>query len=108
MADQANPYQFISDCISGKWKMMILHLIHQSGAIRFNETKATLGISEKVLSQQLKALTENGLIERIRFATIPPKVEYVLTPLGEGLIPALDILYAWAVCHLEKPEMPAE
>ena len=72
--------------------MTILHHIHHYGKIRFNETKKTLGVSEKVLSQQLKELTHDGLVQRIQYNTIPLKVEYILTPLGEDLIPALDIL----------------
>ena len=68
--------------------MTILHHIHHYGKIRFNETKKTLGVSEKVLSQQLKELTHDGLVQRIQYNTIPLKVEYILTPLGEDLIPA--------------------
>ncbi|MCD8300702.1 MAG: helix-turn-helix transcriptional regulator [Clostridiales bacterium] len=100
MTDPVNPYHYVSGCISGKWKMTILHHIHHYGKIRFNETKKTLGVSEKVLSQQLKELVEDGLVERIQYNTIPLKVEYTLTPLGEGLIPALDILYIWSVRRL--------
>ena len=70
-----NPYHFVTNCISGKWKMTILHHIHHYGKIRFNETKKTLGVSEKVLSQQLKELTADGLVERIQYNTIPLKVE---------------------------------
>ena len=77
--------------------MTLLHHIHHYGKIRFNETKKTLGVSEKVLSQQLKELTKDGLVERIQYNTIPLKVEYVLTKTGEDLIPALDILYIWSV-----------
>ena len=57
MQQTVNPYHFVTNCISGKWKMTILHHIHHYGKIRFNETKKTLGVSEKVLSQQLKELT---------------------------------------------------
>ena len=76
--------------------------------IRFNETKKTLGVSEKVLSQQLKELTNDGLVERIQYNTIPLKVEYILTPLGEDLIPALDILYIWSVRRLASLNLPID
>ncbi len=102
MAQPVNPYHYVTGCISGKWKMTILHHIHHYGKIRFNETKKTLGVSEKVLSQQLKELTADGLVERIQYNTIPLKVEYILTPLGEDLIPALDILYVWSVRRLNE------
>lgn len=77
--------------------MTILHHIHHHGAIRFTKTKKTLPVSEKVLSQQLKELVEAGLIERIQYNTIPLKVEYILTPAGKRLIPALDFIYVWSI-----------
>ena len=92
-----NPYQFARKCLFGKWKMTILHHIHNFGAIRFNETCKTLPISEKVLAEQLHELAQDGLVERIQYNTIPLKVEYVLTELGKELIPALDILYVWSI-----------
>lgn len=92
-----NPYQYALSCIKGKWKMSILHQIHHLGKIRFNQTLNRFPISEKVLSQQLKELIADGLIERIQYNTVPLKVEYILTPAGEDLIPALDILYVWGM-----------
>ncbi len=92
-----NPYHYVRKCIFGKWKMTILHHISNYGFIRFNETRKTLPISEKVLSEQLKELMDDGLVERIQYNTIPLKVEYVLTPAGEELIPALDLLYIWSI-----------
>lgn len=106
--DYVNPYHFVTNCISGKWKMTILHHIHHYGKIRFNETKKTLGVSEKVLSQQLKELTNDGLVQRIQYNTIPLKVEYILTPLGEDLVPALDILYVWSVRRLDSLKLPID
>ena len=103
-----NPYHFVTNCISGKWKMTILHHIHHYGKIRFNETKKTLHVSEKVLSQQLKELANDGLVERIQYNTIPLKVEYILTPLGEDLIPALDILYIWSIRRMAQLELPID
>ena len=103
-----NPYHFVTSCISGKWKMTILHHIHHYGKIRFNETKKTLHVSEKVLSQQLKELANDGLVERIQYNTIPLKVEYILTPLGEDLIPALDILYIWSIRRMAQLELPID
>ncbi len=106
--EAVNPYHFVTNCISGKWKMTLLHHIHHYGKIRFNETKKTLKVSEKVLSQQLKELTRDGLVERIQYNTIPLKVEYILTPLGEDLIPALDILYVWSIRRLNDLDLPID
>lgn len=82
-----NPYHYVLHCIGGKWKMTILHEIYVSGSIRFNQTLKLLPISEKVFSQQRRELVEAGLIRRISYDTVPPKVEYVLTPSGENSFP---------------------
>ena len=103
-----NPYHYVLHCIGGKWKMTILHEIYTYGSIRFNQTLKILPISEKVFSQQLKELVEAGLIRRISFDTVPPKVEYVLTPSGEQLIPALDILYIWSIRQMHDRRIPID
>ena len=93
-----NPYHYVLHCIGGKWKMTILHEIYTYGSIRFNQTLKILPISEKVFSQQLKELVEAG----------PPKVEYVLTPSGEQLIPALDILNIWSIRQMHDRRIPID
>ncbi len=106
--EPTNPYHYVLQCIGGKWKMTILHEIHTYGSIRFNQTLKALPISEKVFSQQLKELTDAGLIRRISYDTIPPKVEYVLTPSGEELIPALDALYIWSIRQMDEQGIPID
>jgi DNA-binding HxlR family transcriptional regulator len=103
-----NPYHYIRHCLFGKWKMTILHHIHTYGSIRFNHTLKTLPISEKVFSQQLKELVEDGLVRRIQYETIPVKVEYVLTPVAEELVPALDILYIWGIRRMNELGIPID
>ena len=107
-ANPMNPYHYVLHCIGGKWKMTILHEIYTYGSIRFNQTLKILPISEKVFSQQLRELTEAGLIRRISYDTVPPKVEYVLTPSGEQLMPALDILYIWSVRRMDELGIPID
>lgn len=103
-----NPYHYVRHCIGGKWKMTILHEIYTFGQIRFNQTLKQLPISEKVLAQQLRELIRDGLIRRISYDTIPPRVEYVLTRSGEKLIPALDILYIWSIREMDAREIPID
>lgn len=103
-----NPYHYILHCVGGKWKMTILHEIYTHGSIRFNQTLKTLPISEKVFSQQLRELMSAGLIHRIAYDQVPPKVEYVLTPSGRELIPALDVLYIWAIRRMNELEIPID
>ncbi len=95
-----NPYQYVRHCLMGKWKMSILHYIHYAGVMRFTEALRILPVTEKVLAEQLRELVADGLVERIPYETLPPKVEYVLTELGRELIPALDTLYIWSIRRL--------
>jgi len=106
--EYVNPYLYVMGLISGKWKVTILHHIANYGYIRFNETKKTLPVSEKVLSQQLKELERDGLVKRIQYQVMPLKVEYVLTPIGEELIPALDILYIWSIKRMNERDIPID
>lgn len=106
--DYINPYLYGMGCVAGKWKTTLLHHIHTYGSIRFNETKKTIPISEKVLSQQLKELERDGLIKRIQYQVMPLKVEYVLTPIGEELIPALDAIYIWSIKRMHERDIPID
>ncbi len=100
--EYVNPYHYVRKCLLGKWKMTILNHIHHYGCIRFNETRKTLPISEKVLAEQLRELALDGLVERIQYNTIPLKVEYVLTRQGRELMPILDSLYIWSIRRMHE------
>lgn len=106
--EYVNPYLYGMGCVSGKWKATLLHHMHTYGSIRFNETKKTLPISEKVLSQQLKELERDGLVKRIQYQVMPVKVEYVLTTIGEELIPALDQIYIWSIKRMHERNIPID
>jgi DNA-binding HxlR family transcriptional regulator len=81
--------------IGGKWKPLILfHLAH--GTRRYGELRRAVGsVSDKVLIQQLKELQADGIIDRVDFGEIPPKVEYSLTAFGRTLGKALAPLCEW-------------
>ncbi len=96
-----NPYFYVLHCLGGKWKMTLLQEIHNSGSIHFNRTLKALQISEKVLSQQLKELISDGLVQRsVNGGTFPPSIEYSLTPDGARLLPVLNILYILSLIHI--------
>lgn len=97
-----NPYLYALSCISGKWKMSILNHINYYGFIRFSKTKKTFPVSEKVLSQQLKELVADGLVERIQYNEVPLRVEYHLTDAGKKIIPALDLIYVWSINRMRE------
>ncbi len=92
------------DLIDGKWKGVILfHL--QAGTLRFGDLRRKMpGITQRMLTKQLRALEEDGLIVRTVFAEVPPRVEYRLSPLGESLRPVIDVLKAWGEAH--KSSLP--
>ena len=74
--DPANPYHYALHCLGGRWKMTILHEIYTYGSIHFNQTLKVLPISEKVLSQQLKELIADGLVQRIVHGdSFPPSTD---------------------------------
>lgn len=104
-----NPYHYVRKCVGGKWKMTILHEINTFGKIHFNQTLKVLPVSEKVLSQQLKELISDGLVDRIvDHKTLPPTVSYVLTDVGKELMPALDIFYIWSIRQMDARQIPID
>lgn len=92
------PVQFALDLLNGKWKLRIVWELSQHGVMRFNELQRCLdGISSVMLSKSLNELESNKIISRKQYFEIPPKVEYSLTPLGEGINPALEALAKWGL-----------
>ena len=81
--------------IGSKWKLLILRNL-LARPWRFNErTKDLAGISQKVLSDSLRSMEEDGLVARTVYPEVPPRVEYRLTDLGESLRPILDAMQRW-------------
>lgn len=94
------PVSAMLEMIGGKWKPIILYCL-SSGTRRFGEIAVRIPtISRKVLTEQLKELERDGLIERKQFKEIPPRVEYSLTPLGESLGPVLQAMEQWGNEHV--------
>ncbi len=90
--------------IGGKWKVIILwHL--QDGVKRFGELQRQVkGISQKMLTQELRDLEETGLVSRKVYPVVPPKVEYSLTETGWSLKPVLEQLSAWGTEYRRRRE----
>lgn len=83
--------------IRGKWKAVILCHLYDEPKRFLELQRITKGVSHKVLTEKLKELEEDGLIEKIIYDQVPPKVEYLLTPLGAELTTAVKAIEAWAV-----------
>jgi DNA-binding HxlR family transcriptional regulator len=95
------PVRNVLDRVGDKWSILVIGILGESGTQRFNQLNHRIGnISQKMLTVTLKTLEADGLVSRKMYPTIPPKVEYTLTPLGESLLPALASLTSWAVEHM--------
>jgi DNA-binding HxlR family transcriptional regulator len=94
---QQCPAEMTLEIIGGRWKVLIVWQLFP-GARRFSELFRTLdGITQKMLTQQLRELEKDGIVHRQVYAQIPPKVEYSLTPLGESLRPVVDAMCEWGM-----------
>jgi DNA-binding HxlR family transcriptional regulator len=100
--DGRRPIEDTLNAIAGRWKILILWWL-QEGEMRFSELRRRVpSITQKVLTQQLRQMEEEGLVCREVFAQVPPKVIYSLTERGQSLRPVLRNLYDWSRDHPPK------
>ncbi len=101
---------FRSDCLSrqvlnliaDEWTPLVIYAL-SDGTMRFGQLlKRIDGISKKMLTQTLRAMERNGLVQRVVYPVVPPVVEYSLTPLGQTLIEPMKALANWAYGHLQE------
>jgi DNA-binding HxlR family transcriptional regulator len=86
--------------IGGRWKVLILYYV-RGGPRRFNELRRMMpAISQRMLTQHLRELEADGIINRHIFPVIPPHVEYSFSDLGRSLLPILDAMADWGSAHL--------
>ncbi|MER6506782.1 helix-turn-helix domain-containing protein [Nonomuraea sp. NPDC001636] len=86
--------------VANKWAFLIIEAIGE-GTLRFGELRDQVeGISHKMLTQNLRMLERNGLVERTVYPTVPPRVEYTLTEPGRALRATVDAMCAWTQRHL--------
>lgn len=94
------PTRKILDRIGDKWSVLIIGLL-AGGTKRFSELQRQIGgISQKMLAQTLRTLERDGLVRRTVYAEVPPRVEYMLTPLGATLYEPIDALRRWTEGHI--------
>jgi DNA-binding HxlR family transcriptional regulator len=88
--------------VGDKWSVLVVTRLGD-GPLRFNELRRTIGgISQRMLTLTLRGLERDGLITRTVFPTIPPRVDYELTPLGRDLLEPVSALGAWAIRNQDK------
>ncbi|MFC6749372.1 winged helix-turn-helix transcriptional regulator [Deinococcus aquaticus] len=92
--------------IGGKWKAVaIYHLL--GGLRRFSELQRRMpGVTQRMLTLQLRELEADGLVHREVYPQVPPRVEYSLTPLGLTLEPIVRAMLAWGAAYRERPTRP--
>jgi DNA-binding HxlR family transcriptional regulator len=107
---QTGPDIFRADCLSrrvleliaDKWTPLVIYALEE-GTMHFGQLlKRIDGISKKMLTQTLRAMERNGLVQRVVYPVVPPVVEYSLTPLGKTLIEPINALRTWAYGHLQE------
>ena len=90
------PVELALQVIGGKWKPLILWHLGADGTLRFSQLKRRMPrITQKMLTQQLRELEADGVVERTVYAQVPPRVDYALTAFGATLKPVLEALCRW-------------
>ena len=97
------PVEATLSVIGGKWKVVILFHLSHSGTHRFAELRRKIpGVSERMLTQQLRELESTGIVFRKVYPEVPPKVEYSLTDYGRTLQPITKLMCDWGKIHIRK------
>ena len=98
----ACPVEATLELIGGKWKGIVLFYLLE-GRLRFSELSRKIGcVTQRMLTKQLRELEESGLVIRMVYAEVPPRVEYELTEEGKSLEPILKSLQQWGETHALK------
>ena len=93
------PVEITLALLGNKWKVFILRELFK-GTKRFSElSRGISGISQKMLTQQLRQMENDNLVERKVYAEVPPRVEYSITETGESLKPILDEMHRWGAAY---------
>lgn len=88
--------------IGGKWKLIIVYFLGESPKHFAGLRKAVPGISQKVLTQQLRELVKDGIVQRQPTGEVPAPVEYSLTDYGRSLLPLVEDIRRWGRAHMER------
>ena len=100
----ACPTRQVINGIGDRWSLLVLYAL-EGGTLRFQELRRAVdGVSQKMLTQTLRTLQRDGLVSRTVYASVPPKVEYALTPLGASLSESIAAIRAWAYAHMDQIE----
>lgn len=96
------PSREVLNMIADKWTVMVIYALSKGTARHSQLLHSISGISQKMLTQTLRQLEASGLVTRMVYPVVPPKVEYCLTPLGNSLLEPVTALKRWAENHMEE------
>jgi DNA-binding HxlR family transcriptional regulator len=100
----ACPTRQVINRIGDRWSLLVLYAL-DGRTLRFQELRRAVdGVSQKMLTQTLRVLERDGLVSRTIYASVPPKVEYCLTPLGASLSARIAAIRSWAYEHMDDIE----
>ena len=95
--DPVERVEMIMGIIAGKWKPAVIYALVSNGTLRFNDLRRLIpGVSQRMLTQQLRDLERHGIVKRALYPQVPPRVEYSLTKLGRSLHPIFKSVCRWA------------
>jgi DNA-binding HxlR family transcriptional regulator len=104
MMQEACPTRQVLGRIADKWTTLVV-LALEDGTLRFSQLRARIGgVTQKMLTQTLRALERDGMVSRKVYPTVPVSVEYTLTPLGYSLAEAVSVIRRWAYGHMDAIE----
>jgi DNA-binding HxlR family transcriptional regulator len=104
MMSAACPTRQVLDRIADKWTLLVVSAL-EDGTLRFSELRRRVeGITQKMLTQTLRALERDGLVDREVIPTVPVTVRYTLTPLGHSLARTVDVIRTWAYTNMDAIE----
>src|SRR5215472_1170545 len=106
--DPVERVEMIMGIIAGKWKPAIIYALVINGTLRFNDLRRMIPkVSQRMLTQQLRDLERHGLVKRVLYPEVPPRVEYSVTKLGRSLHPIFKSVCRWADKNFAAVELSA-
>lgn len=105
----SDPMDYFLSVTGGRWKLIIIFSLSraESGVLRYGQLKRCLnGVTDKMLSTQLKELEQDGILLRKQYEQIPPKVEYRLTEKGRSLLPIIHSMHRWGYEVMRSEHIP--
>src|SRR5262249_2169483 len=106
--DPVERVEMVMGIISGKWKPAIIFTLVTNGTLRFNDLRRLMPkVSQRMLTQQLRDLERHGIVKRVLYPQVPPRVEYSVTRLGRSLHPIFKSVCRWAEANFDDIERAA-